>query len=134
MDKESLFVLSFVGIILIGIIAFNIYNNAPPATWVSFDQELPHNKVCMVNNTYLGVQQIEVPVDEKMYYGCCEMCVDKLNRLESVRFGTDPLTGEQVDKANAFIVLKSKTTGEVHYFLSEENFEEFKSKSNEQKK
>lgn len=83
----------------------------------------------MVNDAYMGVDQIEVPVADKMYYGCCEMCVDKLNTLESVRFGTDPFTGEKVDKADAFIVLKSKSTGAVHYFESKDTFEKYKEES-----
>lgn len=129
LDKDSIIVLSFFGLVVLGIIAYNVWNNTSPSTWVSMDEQLPNNKVCMVNDTYMGVDQIEVPVADKMYYGCCEMCVDKLNTLESVRFGIDPFTGEKVDKADAFIVLKSKSTGAVHYFESKDTFEQYKKES-----
>lgn len=85
----------------------------------------------MVNDAYMGVDQIKVPVAGKMYYGCCEMCVDKLNNLESVRYGTDPYTGQSVDKADAFIVLKSKATGAVFYFESEETYIKYKQEKSE---
>ena len=118
LDKDSIIVLSFFGLVVLGIIAYNVWNNTSPSTWVSMDEQLPNNKVCMVNDAYMGVDQIKVPVGDKMYYGCCEMCVNKLNNIESVRYGTDPYTGQAVDKADAFIVLKSKDTGEVFYFQS----------------
>ena len=130
LDKKSIFVLSFSVLVMLGIIVYNVYNNASPATWVSMDEQLPNNKVCMVNNAYMGIDQIEVLIGDKIYFGCCEMCVDKLNSMESVRFGVDPFTGEKVDKAEAFIVLKSKSTGEVLYFQSEETHQQYK-KENE---
>ena len=126
LDKLSIIVLAFFGMVVLSIIAYNVWNNTSPTTWVSIDEQLPNNKVCMVNDAYMGVNQIEVPVEGKIYYGCCEMCVDKLNNLESVRYGTDPYTGQPVDKADAFIVLKSKATGEVFYFESEETYTKYK--------
>ena len=126
LDKQSIIVLAFFGMVVLSIIAYNIWNNTSPTTWVSIDEQLPNNKVCMVNDAYMGVNQIEVPVEGKIYYGCCEMCVDKLNNLESVRYVTDPYTGQPVDKADAFIVLKSKATGEVFYFESEETYTKYK--------
>lgn len=131
LDKQSIVILSFFAVVVLGIIGYNLYKSTPPSAWVTEDEVLPRNKVCMVNNTYLGVQQIEVPVNGKMYYGCCEMCVDKLNNLESVRYGTDPYTGQPVDKADAFIVLKSKATGEVFYFESEETYTKYKQEKGE---
>jgi len=130
LDNQSIIVFSFFVLVSLGIIVYNVYYNTSPATWVSIDEQLSNNKVCMVNDTYMGVDQIEVPVGGKMYYGCCEMCIDKLNSLESVRFGIDPFSGQKVDKSEAFIVLKSKSTGEVLYFQSEETHQQYK-KENE---
>ena len=127
MDKESIIVLSFFVLAILGIIAYNVWNNTLPSTWVSMDEQLPNHKVCMVNDAYMGIDQMEVPVAGKLYYGCCEMCVDKLsNNIDSVRYGIDPYTGEPVDKAEAYIVLKSKATSEVHYFESEKTYQKFK--------
>lgn len=32
--------------------------------------KVPNNLVCMVNDAYMGKEQLEVPFDGKMYYGC----------------------------------------------------------------
>ena len=81
--------------------------------------------VCMVNDAYMGKPQIPVPVNGKTYYGCCEMCVDKLNNIESARIAIDPFSGNQVDKSEAFIVV-TNTQGAVAYFESEANYSAFK--------
>lgn len=81
--------------------------------------------VCMVNDAYMGKPQIPVPVNGKTYYGCCEMCVDKLNNIESARIAIDPFSGNQVDKSEAFIVV-TNTQGAVAYFESEANYNAFK--------
>jgi YHS domain-containing protein len=82
---------------------------------------VPSELVCMVNNAYMGKLQMPVPVDGKTYYGCCEMCVGKLNQEESARMGTDPYSGKQVDKSEAYIVLSGED-GRVNYFESEANY------------
>ncbi len=129
LDKESIVVLSFFVLVVLGIIAYNVWNNTPPSTWISAEEQLANNKVCMVNDAFMGVRQIEIPVGGKIYYGCCEMCVDKLNNnLDSVRYSIDPFTGEAVDKAEAYIVLKSKETSEVYYFRSEATYLQYKEK------
>lgn len=108
-------------------------NNTPTAEMVhtqesSVNYELgdhvPNDLVCMVNNAYMGKPQMEVPVDGKMYYGCCEMCVGKLNNEQSARTATDPYSGNPVDKAEAYIVL-TDGDGRVAYFESEENYHAF---------
>lgn len=81
--------------------------------------------VCMVNDAYMGVAQIPVPVNGKTYYGCCQGCVDKLNNLESARIAIDPYSGNPVDKSEAYIVLMN-TQGAVAYFESETNYSAFK--------
>jgi YHS domain-containing protein len=78
--------------------------------------------VCYVNNAYMGIEQIPVEVDGKIYYGCCEGCVDKLKNMRETRFAIDPLTGNEVDKALAYIALKPNGNGEVLYFESEKNY------------
>lgn len=82
---------------------------------------VPSELVCMVNNAYMGKPQMPVPVDGKTYYGCCEMCVGKLNQEESSRMGTDPFSGKQVDKSEAYIVLSGED-GRVNYFESESTY------------
>lgn len=90
--------------------------------------QIPNDLVCMVNNAYMGKPQIPVPVNGKTYYGCCEMCVGKLNNEETARTGIDPFSNKPVDKTEAYIVLMKKE-GEVAYFESEENYQSYRKKS-----
>lgn len=85
---------------------------------------VPNNQVCMVNNAYMGKDQFVVPFENKTYYGCCDMCVERIPKDASVRVAKDPLTAVEVDKANAFIVL-AHADGAVAYFESEENYKKF---------
>jgi YHS domain-containing protein len=92
----------------------------------SAGSQLKTSYVCMMNNKYLGTEQIPVAVEGKTYYGCCAGCAGTLQNNPQVRTATDPYSGEVVDKADAFIVLKSDATKEVQYFKSEKNYEEYK--------
>lgn len=74
----------------------------------------------MVNNQFMGRPQIPVSVDGRTYFGCCEMCKGKLEREVSARTATDPVSGRQVDKAEALIGKTS--TGAVLYFESQTTF------------
>ena len=103
-------------------------NPAPPPVAVT-DPRIPTELVCMVNDAFMGRKQFPVPVGDKIYYGCCEMCVDKLQNSDKFRIAIDPLTNEKVDKVEAYIVLASEETGAVYYFANEENYKKFKSKS-----
>ena len=87
--------------------------------------KVPNDLVCMVNNAYMGKPQIPVPVNGKTYYGCCQMCVGKLNSDAVARTGIDPFSFKPIDKTEAYIVLMKKE-GEVAYFESEENYNKFK--------
>lgn len=85
---------------------------------------VPNETVCMVNNAYMGKKQIEVPHDGKIYYGCCEMCVERIPKDKTAREAIDPFTGKTIDKADAYIVMISDE-GEVAYFENEENYKRF---------
>ncbi len=89
------------------------------------DAKLKSSYVCYVNNSYFGKEQIPVEVDGKTYYGCCEGCVDKLHNIREFRYATDPLSGVEVDKAKAYIVLKPDGNGEVLYFENKDNYLKF---------
>ncbi|NIF04351.1 hypothetical protein F3J23_02760 [Chryseobacterium sp. Tr-659] len=87
-------------------------------------EKVPNEMVCMVNNAYMGKKQIEVPHNGKMYYGCCEMCVERIPKDKSSREAIDPFSGKTVDKADAYIVMISDE-GEVAYFENEESYQKF---------
>ncbi len=90
--------------------------------------QVPNNLVCMVNNAYMGVPQLEVPFEGKMYFGCCEMCQERIPKEKEARIAVDPYSLKDVDKAEAYIVLVGER-GEVAYFENEKNYKDLLAKS-----
>jgi|SRR5690554_2487432 len=90
--------------------------------------QVPNNLVCMVNNAYMGVPQLEVPYEGKMYYGCCEMCQERIPKEKTARVAVDPYSLKDVDKSDAYIVLVGER-GEVAYFENEKNYKDLIAKS-----
>ena len=94
---------------------------APQTTY----EIVPNDKVCMVNDRFMGVEQIPIDVEGTTYYGCCQGCVDKLQKnIDNVRFGSNPINDVKVDKANAVIV-QDKSKGSVYYFASKQDAQSF---------
>lgn len=83
-------------------------------------------KVCMVNNQVFDKDQIPVTVEGKTYYGCCEMCKERLSKDAAARTAVDPVTGKPVDKATA--VIAAMPDGKVLYFESQETYEQYSKK------
>jgi len=77
-------------------------------------------KVCMINNQVFEKDQIPVEVEGRTYYGCCEMCKERLAKDPASRQAVDPVSGKTVDKAKA--VIGMLPDGNVLYFESEETF------------
>lgn len=97
--------------------------------WAQHRHELkavPRDQVCMVNNQFMGTEQIPIKVEGKQYYGCCAMCVEKLQGSEAARTAIDPLSGKKIDKSSSFIV--AKPDRRVLYFASEKNFNDYQKK------
>lgn len=84
--------------------------------------KIESSKVCYVNNKFMGIDQIPVEFENKIYYGCCEGCILKLKTMRETRFAKDPFTGNEVDKAVAFIVLSSTGNNDVLYFESKQTY------------
>jgi YHS domain-containing protein len=80
--------------------------------------------VCMINDQVFGKVQIPVEVEGRTYYGCCEMCKERLRGDASSRTGVDPVSGKTVDKATA--VIGATPDGTVFYFETVENLKRFK--------
>lgn len=74
----------------------------------------------MVNDRFMGSEQIPVSVGGKTYYGCCASCKDKLQNNAEARTALDPVTQRPVDKATA--VIGKSTNGKVVYFENEDTF------------
>jgi YHS domain-containing protein len=82
------------------------------------------NQVCMVNDQYMGREQIPVTIAEKTYYGCCPMCQGRLERDPGARAAKDPVSGSVVDKATA--VIGRAPSGQVFYFENEDTLRQYK--------
>lgn len=123
LDKQSIIILSFIGLVIIGLL-FYAFNRIPVE--VGENEQVPNELVCMVNDAFMGIEQIPVEADGKIYYGCCQMCVTKIKEnQDNVRYGIDPYTQEKVDKSEAFITLKPGKGKAVLYFDSEENMKAY---------
>lgn len=79
--------------------------------------------VCMVNNKFMGETQIPVEHGGQTYYGCCEMCVGKIQNDPKARTAVDPVTKRPVDKALAVMAKDAK--GKIYYFENEQNLARF---------
>jgi YHS domain-containing protein len=80
--------------------------------------------VCMINNQKFDKEQIAIEVEGQTYYGCCEMCKEKLKKDKASRWASDPVSGKKVDKAKAVIGINSE--GKAFYFENVENMKKFK--------
>lgn len=80
--------------------------------------------VCMINNQRFNKEQIPVAVGKLTYYGCCEMCKDKLRNDAKSRAAIDPVSKKKVDKGTAVIGVDAD--GSAYYFENAENLKQFK--------
>ena len=87
--------------------------------------KLSNSQVCMINNRFMNSEQIAVPLNHKIYYGCCEGCVKALKEDSTSHYIADPLSGEHVDKAIAFIIGKPGSKEDVLYFKTETNAKDY---------
>jgi YHS domain-containing protein len=75
--------------------------------------------VCMMQDMVLTKPGIAIEYEGKTYYGCCDMCKEKIkNQPQKYTRATDVVSGKQVDKATAFIY---GLEGDAYYFASEAN-------------
>lgn len=89
--------------------------------------------VCMINNQRFPKKQIPIEVENRTYYGCCEMCKQKLGNDPESRTAIDPVSGNKLDKATA--IIGASSDGKVFYFENLGNLKRFKagSKSSDKK-
>ena len=85
--------------------------------------EVDSKYVCMVNDQLFVKEQIPVEYEGKTYYGCCEMCKEKIKSNPASRESVDPVSGGKVDKAES--VIGAAPDGSVYYFESEDNLQKF---------
>jgi len=86
-------------------------------------KRVPTEKVCMINNEFMGKKQFPVEVGGKTYYGCCKACYTALKTDAATRYAVDPVSGNKVDKALA--VIGALPDGTVLYFESDKTYEAY---------
>jgi YHS domain-containing protein len=86
-------------------------------------QRVEAKRVCMVNDNLFPQDQIPVQVSGKTYFGCCEMCKERLAGDASLRQAVDPVSKKPVDKATA--VIGARPDGRVLYFENAGNLEKY---------
>ena len=89
-------------------------------------KKVDSKQVCMINERYFAKDQIPLVFEGRTYYGCCNMCKERLEKDPASRIATDPLSGKTVDKAVA--VIAADADGNVMYFENEKNLQKFNSK------
>lgn len=82
------------------------------------------NQVCMINKKHFKRTQMPVTVEGLTYYVCCEDCKTQLLTDPSARVDVDPVSGNKVDKASAFIGADKE--GNVYFFESGQNLQKFR--------
>jgi YHS domain-containing protein len=80
--------------------------------------------VCMVNNQRFDKEMIPIQIRDRTYYGCCEMCKEKLENNPKSRVAIDPVSHKEVDKSIA--IIGAAPDGKVFYFESVENMRRYK--------
>jgi YHS domain-containing protein len=90
-------------IVALSIVAASALASAKAESRPALTPVKARNLVCMVNDMYMGKEQIPVEVSGKTYYGCCPMCKERLEKNPEARSAVDPVSGKKVDKATAVI-------------------------------
>ncbi len=108
---------------VIAVLGSFIISDISNADGVGSVKKVEHKYVCMVTNKLFADEQIEIDVEGKKYYGCCEMCKAKLAGDVASRQAHDPVSGKMVDKALA--VTGADSSGNIFYFENENNLDSY---------
>lgn len=80
-------------------------------------------RVCMIEDRVKAQAGLPVEIGGKIYSGCCPDCGGALKKEpERSTRAIDPVTGNEVDKATAFLF---EYEGDAYYFESESSRAEF---------
>jgi len=88
--------------------------------------ELPDSVVCMISNLVKPIAMSSITVQNDVYWGCCDKCLNRLNyNIGNVQFATDPYSGKRLKKSEAIIHINPSDKRTVLYFESEESYDNF---------
>jgi len=88
--------------------------------------EVPDSVVCMISNLVKPIAMSSITVQNDVYWGCCDKCLNRLNyNIGNVQFATDPYSGKRLKKSEAIIHINPSDKRTVLYFESEESYDNF---------
>ena len=87
--------------------------------------------VCMITKKHFQTEQMQVNVEGRTYYACCDMCKTQLLEDPSARTDVDPVSGNKIDKATAVVGIDQ--AGNVYFFETLHNLERFRVPAKSQK-
>ena len=91
--------------------------------WAASGNVEKREYVCMMQDMVLQKPGIAIQFDGKTYFGCCEMCKEKIKHApEQYTRALDRVSGKKVDKATAFIY---NLDGDAFYFGTAANRKAF---------
>lgn len=93
------------------------------AAWAASGDVDKREYVCMMQDMILTKPGVPIQYQGKTYYGCCEMCKEKI-RIDPKKYtrSLDLVSGKLIDKSTAFIF---GLNGDAYYFSSEANRKTF---------
>ena len=119
-SMKKIFLIAAYGFVFAALLGLTACSPDKPVTLQVVDPSL----VCMGTDQVPGKAMIPIEVDGKIYYGCCPKCNERLRADKRARIAADPVSGEAVDKADAFIIegpggmaLYFKSAGTVEKYL-----------------
>lgn len=128
--KVKIFFIFSLLLLFSGLNAVQATNNPAESRYIKVEQS-QKNRICMVKNYYIAAadfSDINVTIDDKIYYGCCPGCKQALSNSKQHHFSYYSVDGKEVkvDKAIAGCILADRENkGAVHYFNSDKECDDF---------
>ncbi|MUP39402.1 hypothetical protein [Labilibaculum euxinus] len=129
-EIKALLILGLI-ILLVAIVVYapviNERDKSETLKFSSFEgKEMLDNMVCMVRGDIKSKSTLPIQIEDKTYRGCCQKCMDKLERnVNNIRFTIDPITGQSINKADAVIKQDPHDNKRVLFFKSNETYNQY---------
>lgn len=128
-EKRILFVFWGICLLIIAIAYFLFINRSIKYQNASAAYEglqVPDSVVCMVSNQVKPIALNSIMVQNGVYWGCCDRCLNRLHyNIGNVQYAKDPYNGKTIKKCDAIIHISPFNKRTVLYFESNETYNEF---------
>ena len=109
---------------LIGLVVAGLLVSLAAAAAEEKVKQVDSKYVCMITKKHFQTEQMQVSVEGRTYYACCDMCKTQLSDDPSTRSDVDPVSGNKVDKATAIVGVDK--AGNAYFFENVQNLERFR--------